>query len=177
MVKTSSLGCFHSAKVAMGSVLIGGILSSALVNLRTTLPQDFLRSFISMSLFSTLFCAPGSILLSLWLHSSLVSRGADWTVRQMMKAGITGGIKIAFLNIPAYFVISLMAELDDRFFIARAILLFAVIGAACGFWVAMQAWRALHPADNFPRFSFGTLMWMAVLFGFVLLVFQPRKWS
>ena len=175
-------GTLYALEATMGSVPIGVTLPCILVSLRLiNRPSVEGVIFIEFNPFAifvcaVIFCGPGAIVLSLILLKILVSKTTDWTLRQIICAGMFGGIAMAFCNLPGYLVIELLH--GDTFVLERVTLLFAVAGASCGMWIAWQAWRASHPKERFlPRFSLRTLMLLVFLWGIVMLAFQPRQWT
>ena len=89
-------------------------------------------------------------------------------------AGTLGGTVLSFLNVTAY----LGAEYFywDTYPYIRMGLLFAVIGASSGFIVASGAWWLAYPAEKIiPRFTLRTLLVLVLIFGGLMLAFQPIR--
>ncbi len=176
------LGCLNYLMAALGSVLIGVTLPCALVGLRTlgniqiqNGPDHHHFDFVDMVVVAIIFCSPGAIVFSLLLLAILERQAANWSLRRSMVEGAIFGIMMAFANVPGYFAIVLLQ--GDTFVYARVMLLFVVAGASCGIWIAWQAWRKTHPQERFlPRFSLRTIMLLVLLWGAVMLVFQPQQW-
>ncbi|MEI6233975.1 MAG: hypothetical protein WCT04_13040 [Planctomycetota bacterium] len=168
-------------KAALGSIFIGVTLPSILVCLHLYEiklggpPHEIMQEeFVILLVAGTIFCGPGASVLSSILLLILERRSLVWTLQQTMWGGVLGGIAMAFLNVPGYMVGFILE--DDPYVYSRVTLLFAVAGSTCGLWIAWVAWRSQHPGERFlPRFSLRTLIVVVLLWGAVMLAFQPKQ--
>ena len=172
-------GCVHYFVAAVGSMIIGIAIPSLLVGLRLSRkglfdekPEYLLKNIGLLFVLGIAVCGPGAMLLSTLLLSKLSRPSVLRTQYKTMLTGAQGGIAIAFLNVPGYFIAIVLR--NDTFVQLRVALLFVVSGCTCGLWVAWQAWRSSHPGERFlPRFTLQTLILLVILWGAVLVVFQP----
>ncbi len=132
-------------------------------------------SWIWLQVVATIGCGPGALILGQVVYARVLgsASNAEATLRRNIVNGIFGGALLAFFNLPGYYAPLVMV--DDDYRLEKLLLLFAVAGASSGAWIAWQAWRAVHPEENFwPRFSLGTLMIAVFAWGALLAVFAPK---
>jgi hypothetical protein len=168
-----------NVRIMVGSNIGGVLIPCVLVAVRTfynpgietffdeTPPRNaIIGAILFFSLHST-------TLLALAVLRRLLKLSKDWTLGESMVRGACYGAALNFVNLPLYSVISLLN--GDELLAVRVIILFAVSGSLWGTWIGWHAWKAWHPEEHFfPRFSLRTLILVVLLWGGVMLMFQPR---
>ncbi|MCZ7645465.1 MAG: hypothetical protein M5U26_09305 [Planctomycetota bacterium] len=123
-------------------------------------------------------CGPGALVLTAMLLGILrKSQDAEHeakrrTDREFLSVGAVWGACLAFGNFPGYLV-GIFLDPDVWVF-PRVVVLFAVTGASCGFWIAWQVFREAHPDRGIlPPFGLGRLVLLVLGWGALLWLFQP----
>lgn len=174
-------GFRHYLLAAIGSILIGVTLPALLTALRLCLLNKYagerLQNFALLQAAAFFGCSPGAVILSMLLMAFLTMKANKWTAKRSIVTGGLCGIGVAFLNLPGYGAFMFLWEDDSPAgSIARVVLLFIVAGITCGMWIGWQAWRGFRPTEGFlPRFSLRTLLLVVMMWGTVLVAFQPDR--
>ena len=171
----------HYALAALGSVLIGVTLPSLLTAMRLCLLDKYANervlNFLILQALALLGCGPGAVMLALILMSFLALKTPQWSVKRSITSGALWGVGLAFLNFPGLCVLAfLYDEHEPIVSVLRVALLYVVAGSTCGMWIGWQAWRGFRPSEGFlPRFTLRTMLMIVMLWGTVLVAFQPDR--
>ena len=116
-------------------------------------------------------------MLALILMSFLALKTPQWSVKRSITSGALWGMGLAFLNFPGLCVLEfLYDEHEPIVSVLRVALLYVVAGSTCGMWIGWQAWRGFRPSEGFlPRFTLRTMLMIVMLWGTVLVAFQPDR--